>query len=71
MELDITFDESMEDLKRQNEILRLDNEFLAKCIEYWQKENETLRSQLDFIGEQNKYIEKLERKLKEYDGRRN
>lgn len=53
-----------------NEIMRTmskekDIIILKKVIEKQQKEIEELKSQLDFIDEQNRYIDKLEKEIEE------
>lgn len=42
---------------------------LVNYITNLQKENENLKQQLDFIDEQNKYIDKIENKIKDYKQR--
>lgn len=42
---------------------------LLNYITNLQKENENLKQQLDFIDEQNKYIDKIENKIKDYKQR--
>ena len=42
---------------------------LLNYITNLQKENQNLKNQLDFIDEQNKYIDKLEKMIKDYKSR--
>ena len=48
-------------IEMSNEYYNLLEEKMARLI----NKNQELESQLDFIGEQNKYIDKLEKKVKE------
>jgi hypothetical protein len=44
-------------------------QILLNYIANLQKENQNLKNQLDFIGEQNKHIDKLEKMIKDYKQR--
>lgn len=55
-------------LKRQLEVGEEQYNDLAEEKEKLEQENQELKSQLDFISEQNKYIDKLEKEVKELIG---